>query len=299
MNTRLLNIGRLLVSAGRAMVNSLSFELAGHIAYTGLLAIFPFLIFLASLAGFLGNSSGGLASVQSMLSFLPSDVAKTLTPVIHEVLDTRDGGLLTLGLLGALWVASNGIDALRIALNTAYDIDEERPWWLIKLGSIGAIFVGGIVFLMLSVLVVLGPVIWKAMLWVFPLGEADLWAFGAFRYLLSALVLLAGLLALHRWLPGKRLPVHCLLPGVVATAVLWLAAASLFSLYVAKLGSYSATYGSLGGVIITLVFFYVSAVLFIFGAELNSARVRREKKAQETLLAEKAPPSGTEALADR
>lgn len=291
MNTRMLNIGRLLFSAGRAMVNSLSFELAGHIAYTGLLAIFPFLIFLAALAGFLGTSAGGLASVQSMLDLLPQDVAQTLAPVIHEVLDTRDGGLLTLGLLGALWVASNGIDALRIALNTAYDIEEERPWWLIKLGSIGAIVIGGMVFLMLSVLVVLGPVIWKALLWLFPLGEADRWAFSTVRYLLATLVLLAGLLALHRWLPGRSMPVLALLPGVAVSAALWLLAASLFSLYVAELGSYSATYGSLGGVIITLVFFYVSAVLFIFGAELNAALLRRKSK--------KPPPPPAEALADR
>lgn len=292
MNTRLLSGGRLLVSAGRAMINSLSFELAGHIAYTGLLAIFPFLIFLAALAGFLGNAAGGLASMESMLNLLPQDVAKTLSPVIHEVLDSRDGGLLTLGLLGALWVASNGIDALRIALNTAYDIQEERPWWLIKLGSIGAIFVGGIVFLLLSVLVILGPVIWKGLLWLFPLGEADRWAFSTVRYILATLVMLAGLLALHRWLPGRSLRVRSLLPGVLATTILWLLAASLFSVYVAKLGSYSATYGSLGGVIITLVFFYVSAVLFIFGAELNSALLRREKK-----KAENPSPAGPKALA--
>lgn len=290
MNIRILSIGRLIFGAGRAMINSLSFELAGHIAYTGLLAIFPFLIFLASLAGFLGNVAGSLASVQTMLHLLPPDVAKTLEPVIHEVLDTRDGGLLTLGLLGALWVASNGIDALRIALNSAYDIQEERPWWLIKLGSIGAIIVGGFAFLMLSVLVVLGPVIWKALLWAFPLGEADKWAFSLFRYTLAGLVLLAGLLALHRWLPGKRIPVSCLLPGVAATAALWLLAASLFSLYVAKLGSYSATYGSLGGVIVTLVFFYVSAVLFIFGGELNAALLRRKAK--------KPTASAVEALAE-
>lgn len=292
MNTRLLNASRLLFSAGQAMVNSLSFELAGHIAYTALLAIFPFLIFLASLAGFLGNIGNSLASVQSMLNLLPADVAKTLSPVIHEVIDTRDGGLLTLGLLGALWVASNGIDALRIALNTAYDLDEPRPWWLIKLGSIGAIIVGGFVFLMLSILVVLGPVIWKALLWAFPLGETDRWAFSLFRYVLAALVLLLGLLALHRWLPGRRIFMRDLLPGVAATTALWLLAASLFSIYVAELGSYSATYGSLGGVIITLVFFYVSAVLFIFGAELNAALLRRRKGKKPA-----SPPA--EALAGR
>lgn len=292
MKIRFQTVGRLLINTGRAMINSLSFELAGHIAYTGLLAIFPFLIFLAALAGFLGTSAGGLASVESMLDLLPQDVAKTLSPVIHEVIDSRDGGLLTLGLLGALWVASNGIDALRIALNTAYDIDEQRPWWLIKLGSIGAIIVGGVVFLLLSVLVILGPVIWKGLLWLFPLGAGDKWAYSAVRYLLAVLLLGSALLALHRWLPGRRLALRSLLPGVIISTVLWLLAASLFSLYVAELGSYSATYGSLGGVIITLVFFYVSAVLFIFGAELNSTLLRREKK-----KVEKPPPAGPKALA--
>lgn len=292
MKIRFQTVGRLLINTGRAMINSLSFELAGHIAYTGLLAIFPFLIFLAALAGFLGTSAGGLASVESMLDLLPPDVAKTLSPVIHEVIDSRDGGLLTLGLLGALWVASNGIDALRIALNTAYDIDEQRPWWLIKLGSIGAIIVGGVVFLLLSVLVILGPVIWKGLLWLFPLGAGDKWAYSAVRYLLAVLLLGSALLALHRWLPGRRLALRSLLPGVIISTVLWLLAASLFSIYVAELGSYSATYGSLGGVIITLVFFYVSAVLFIFGAELNSTLLRREKK-----KAEKPPPAGPKALA--
>lgn len=292
MKIRFETVGRLLINTGRAMINSLSFELAGHIAYTGLLAIFPFLIFLAALAGFLGTSAGGLTAVESMLDLLPQDVAKTLSPVIHEVIDSRDGGLLTLGLLGALWVASNGIDALRIALNTAYDIEEQRPWWQIKLGSIGAIIVGGIVFLLLSVLVILGPVIWKGLLWLFPLGEGDKLAYSAVRYLLAVLLLGSALLALHRWLPGRRLTLRSLLPGVIVSTVLWLLAASLFSIYVAELGSYSATYGSLGGVIITLVFFYVSAVLFIFGAELNSTLLRREKK-----KAQKPPPAGPRPLA--
>lgn len=272
-------IGKVLYGAGRAMVNSLSFELAGHIAYTGLLAIFPFLIFLAALAGFLagvlGEYGGSLASVQAMLDLLPEDVRATLSPVIREVLTRRDGGLLTLGLIGALWVASSGIDALRIALNSSYGFSEPRPWWLIRLGNLGAILLGGFVFILLSVAIVLGPLIWQGLLWLFPLSNAERWAFILFRYGIAALVLTAGLLALHRWLPGRHLKWRHLLPGALATTVLWLVAAGMFSLYVARLGNYSATYGSLGGVIVTLVFFYVSAVLFIFGAEVNAALLRR------------------------
>lgn len=272
------SIGRVIYGAGRAMARSLGLELAGHIAFTGLLAIFPFLIFLAALAGFLGDYSGSLASVPAVLDLLPADVGATLRPVIDEVLAARDGGLLTLGLLGALWVASNGIDALRIALNTAYDFEESRPWWQIKLGSLGAIVVGGFTFLMLSILVVLGPVIWTALVWLLPVQALSEAAFSLLRYGLATLIMIAGLLALHRWLPSRRLRWRSLLPGVIATTLLWLTAASLFSIYVAQLGDYRATYGSLGGVIATLVFFYVSAVLFIFGAEINAARLRRDRR---------------------
>jgi membrane protein len=292
MRVRLPSLGRLLLSAGRAMIHSLSFELAGHIAYTGLLAIFPFLVFLAALAGFLGDYGGSLASVHVMLDMLPEDVGTTLRPVINEILNRRDGGLLTLGLLGALWVASNGIDALRIALNSSYGFSEPRPWWLIRLGSLGAILLGGVIFLLLSVLIVLGPLIWKGLLWLFPLSNTERWAFSLFRYGLAGAVLTAGLLALHRWLPGRHLRWRDLLPGVLATVALWLTVAGLFSLYVARLGNYSATYGSLGGVIVTLVFFYVSAVLFIFGAEINAALLRRRK-------GKKPRSAGAEALADR
>lgn len=265
---------RPVIDAATAMANTLALQLAGHIAYTGLLAIFPFLIFLASLAGFLGVYVDSIAGVNAVFDMLPTDVAKTLKPVINEVLRTQDGGLLTLGLLGALWVASNAFDALRIALNAAYEFDEPRPWWLMKLGSIGAVVIGGIVFILLSVLIIFGPLIWKGILYISPLSQEDRWAYSLLRYSLASTLLFLTVLALHRWLPGHRMRFRALLPGALATTVLWLAGASLFSLYVANLGNYSATYGSLGGVIITLLFFYISAVLFIFGAELNAALLR-------------------------
>lgn len=262
---------RVLVKAGSTMINTLELELAGHIAFTGLLSIFPFLIFLASLAGFIGNYAQSLASVDAAIELLPADVAQTLTPVVNEVLESSDGGLLTLGFIGAVYVASNGFDALRIALNTAYGVDEPRPWWQKKLGSIGAVVIGGVVFLLLSVLIILGPVIWDGIVWISPLSESDRWAFSVLRYTVATVLVITALLALHRWLPGRRLKWASLLPGVLSTAFLWLAFASLFSWYVSNLANYNATYGSLGGVIVTLLFFYVSAILFIFGAEINSA----------------------------
>lgn len=257
------------------MIDDMGMEMAGYIAFTGLLAIFPFLVFLAALSGFLSAIPDNLSALQAGLDMLPKDVAGTLKPVIDEIIERRSGSLLTFGLLGALWVASSGFDSLRIALNTAYDVDEPRPWPMRKVVSISAVLIGGAVFILLSVLVILGPLIWDAILWISPLTGGDRWAFSLLRYAFSVLLVFAALLALHRWLPGRYLTWRELFPGVLVTTILWLAAASLFSYYVSNLGDYGATYGSLGGVIVTLLFFYISALLFIFGAELNAAISRR------------------------
>ena len=142
-------------------------------------------------------------------------------------------------------------------------------WWL-RLQSIAFVIAGGLIIFFLSLAVILGPLIWRV------LGPAidDLLGtelvFVTVRYLVATLLLWGALMLLHRWLPNTRQAYRRVLPGVCATTVLWLAGASLFSWYIGNLADYSAFYGSLGGVAITLMFFYVSAIIFIFGAELNA-----------------------------
>jgi membrane protein len=135
--------------------------------------------------------------------------------------------------------------------------------------------------------VILGPVLWRLLERFAGLGTgAELvWTLG--RYALSTVVLAAGLLALHHWLPNKDWPTRTVLPGVLVTLVFWLLGASLFSLYLGTVADYSVTYGSLGGVAITLFFFYLTAVLFIFGAEYNLAR----RQAKETVSRATSRPS--------
>jgi membrane protein len=121
--------------------------------------------------------------------------------------------------------------------------------------------------------VILGPVLWR-LLETFGRPseeEAVIWTLG--RYALGALVLALGLMGLHRWLPSHRLPLRALLPGVLLTLALWLVGASLFSLYLGTVADYSVTYGSLAGVAITLLFFYLTGTLFILGAEYNAVRL--------------------------
>jgi membrane protein len=244
--------------------------LAGYIAFTAFLSLFPFLIFLAALAGFLGDRETADSFIHAMFEFMPDDVAETLAPAVGEVLGARQGGLLTFGILATLWFASNGFEALRTGLNRAYGVTEQRSMWWLRLQSIAFVISGGLIILFLSLVVVLGPLVWKVLgPAVHQMLETQL-VFGTARYAFAGVMLFVALLLLHRWLPNTRQSFARILPGVAVTTVLWLLGASLFAWYVGHLTDYSVYYGSLGGVAITLMFFYSSAVVFIFGAEFNA-----------------------------
>jgi membrane protein len=257
-------------AAWRLVMVDEGLELSGYIAFTAFLSLFPFLIFLAALAGFLGSRETADAFIEAMFRFMPADVAETLAPAVREVVGTRQGGLLTFGILATLWFASNGFEALRTALNRAYGVTEQRAIWWLRLQSIAFVIGGGLIIFFLSLVVILGPLVWKVLgPTVDQLLEVRL-VFGTARYALAAVMLLGSLLLIHRWLPNTRQAFARILPGVGATTVLWLVGAGLFSWYVGHLADYAVFYGSLGGVAITLMFFYITAVIFIFGAEVNA-----------------------------
>lgn len=256
------------------------FELAGHMAFTALFSIFPFLIFLAALAGFFGDEKTADNFVNLLFDFVPPDVSHALAPAVHEVLTNRRGGLLTFGLLGTVWAASSGIEALRTALNQAYEVAEPRPIWYRRLQSIGIVFLAALAITALSVTVILGPILWQLLEFFVPVPQAyrAIWTIG--RYVVGTGIVTGLVLLLHRCLPRARQRWRAILPGAIATTVLWLVAASLFSLYLGTIGNYSATYGSLGGIVITLMFLYITSLIFIFGAEFNAALRNRHSETE-------------------
>jgi membrane protein len=257
-------------AARRLVMVDEGLELSGYIAFTAFLSLFPFLIFLAALAGFLGDRETADAFIAAMFEFMPDDVAETLAPAVREVVGARQGGLLTFGILATLWFASNGFEALRTGLNRAYGVTEQRAIWWLRLQSIAFVISGGLIILFLSLVVVLGPLVWRVLgPSVHQMLETRL-VFGTARYVFAAVLLFGALILLHRWLPNTRQAYSRVLPGVSVSTVLWLVMASLFSWYIGNLADYSAFYGSLGGVAITLFFFYVSAIIFLFGAEINA-----------------------------
>jgi membrane protein len=258
-------------AAWRLVMVDEGLELSGYIAFTAFLSLFPFLIFLAALAGFIGSPEMADEFIDAMFQFMPADVAETLAPAVREVIGARQGGLLTFGILATLWFASNGFEALRSGLNRAYGVAEQRAIWWLRLQSIAFVIGGGLVILFLSLVIILGPVVWRLLgPTVDQLLETRL-VFGTARYLFAGILMFVALTLLHRWLPNTRQAFARILPGVGVTTLLWLLGASLFAWYVGHLTDYAVYYGSLGGVAITLVFFYVTAIIFIYGAEINAA----------------------------
>jgi membrane protein len=259
----------------RGMLAHDGVEMAGYMAFTALLALFPFLIFLAALGGLVSGYDTANTLIDFLVRFAPKDVAQTLSPTIVEVTTHRRGGFLTISLVFAIWVASGAVDALRLTLNRAYEFHEHRPVWLQKLQSIFFVLIGGSSVFVVALLILLGPLIWKVIQWFVPLSVTEQQWIVA-RYALGALVIAAVTMLLHRFLPVRTPSWRQILPGVLTGSVLWLIAAGLFTVYLSEFANYGSTYGALAGVVVTLLFFDLTALIFIFSAELNAALCRAE-----------------------
>ncbi|WGF89665.1 YihY/virulence factor BrkB family protein [Marinivivus vitaminiproducens] len=252
--------------------------LAGYIAFSGLLALFPFLIVLTITAGYLGQSEGASQAVQELFAVLPPEVGSVLRPAVNEVVTQPPTGLLGASVLGAIWAASSGLEALREGANRAYGVETPHAFWWNRLQSLWLVVLLAIVTPVAMIAIVAGPLIWSAITSFVDLPFRVQLIYTALRYLVGLLLLLAVTSALYQILPNVSLRKREIFPGAAFTVLAWLGTASLFSLYLSYAKSFSLTYGSLGGIVVTLVFFYVSAAIFVLGAEINAVRRRRRQR---------------------
>jgi membrane protein len=253
--------------------------IASHIALSTLMAMFPFLIVVASLAGFIGSANLANEVAHLVIATWPSQVADPIAGEIHSVLTTARGDVLTAGSTLAVYFASSGIESLRIGLNRAYGLAEGRSWWLLRLESIGYVLIAAIALLALAFLVVLGPLIFRTTLAYVPWIEPLEGHFNVARFVLASAVMTATLTILHKWLPAGQRRLTQIWPGILATIVLWLGCGVAFGRYLADFaGNYVTYYAGLASAMIALVFLYFSAWIFIYGGEFNAA-IERARKA--------------------
>jgi membrane protein len=272
--------------------------IASHIALSTLMALFPFLIVLTSLAGFFGSKQLADQAASLLLQTWPPQVASTISGQIHDVLTTTRTDALTAGAVLAVYFASNGVEALRVALNRAYAVVEPRRWYWLRLESIGYTLVAAVTSLAMAFLIVLGPLIIEAVRSYLPVAvEANERFLHVSRYSITIGALIVALFILHAWLPAGRRSFLQILPGIIFTMVASLIAGIAFGQYLARFADrYVTMYAGLASVIIALVFLYFIAAIFVFGGELNAAIIKsRLPRGVSLQAAQSLRPSETQA----
>jgi membrane protein len=246
--------------------------IASHIALSGLMALFPFLIVVTALAGFFfGSKDLADEAAKILLETWPQQVAGPLSLDIHGVLTSLRGGALTFGVIFAVYFASSGVESLRIALNRAYSAAEPRSWWVLRLESVVYVLIGAVALLAFAFLVVLAPLIWWKMINYVPALQPFGYLITFARFTVAAVVIIVALTIVHLWLPAGRRRINEVFPGIIATLALWLISGEVFGQYLAEFAyGYVTMYAGLASVMIALIFLYINASIFIFGGEMNS-----------------------------
>jgi membrane protein len=250
-------------------------DIAGSVTYYGILALFPFLLFLVALASVVISPQDAERLVRELSQVAPGQVTQIVGDRIRSLGAQQDVGLLTLGAVGALWAASGAMMALMRALNTAYDVREGRPFWKVRLVAVGMTILAGVIALVAGVVAVATAPLADRI--GGPVGTAITWL----RLPVAGLLMML-LWALLYWvLPDVEQDFKFITPGSVAGVILWVAASWGFSTYVANFGKYDQTYGPLGGVIVLLLWMWISALVLLVGAEMNALLEHRSAEGKE------------------
>ena len=248
--------------------------LAAELSYRFFLALFPFFILLGALGGFIATATSSGDPTQRLMDqigdALPADARSILQDQVRGVLDSRSGGLLSIGIIGAIWAASGAMKALIKALNRVYHVPETRPFWKSTSLTLAMTLAGSICILGSFALLVATQAFGSDIAGALGAGGAFELTVAVVRWpIVIVLVMLA--VGLIYWLaPNIEVPFRLVSPGAVTFTVVWLITAIAFGVYVANFGSYNKTYGTLGGVVVLLTWLYLSNLMLLLGAEINA-----------------------------
>jgi membrane protein len=255
--------------------------LGGGVAFFALLALVPALVAIVSIYGLFANESTVVRQVEDVLGAAPREVRELVTAQLRSIVNGSSGSAgvaAVLGIVVALWSASSGMKHLIGAINLAYDEDETRGFVRVRAISL-AMTVGAILFLVLSFATI---AVLPAALSNTGLGAAVRIAVGVVRWVVLLVGMMIGLSVLYRYGPAREDPKWSWTsPGAIFATAAWILVSLLFSLYTANFGNYNETYGTLGAIIVVMLWLYITALVIILGAELN-AEIERQTKRDST-----------------
>ncbi|MEM7271221.1 MAG: YihY/virulence factor BrkB family protein, partial [Pseudomonadota bacterium] len=220
-------------SANRRFNRDDGAAMSGYIAYSVFLSLFPFAIFMSALSGIMIGPEESRRIIDALFEIVPQHIAQTLEPVILNVIGESRGGLLTFSAIFALWIASNAVEAIRIAFDRAYDVETEeaRSFAFRRAVAVGFVFVAGVAFAILGVVIIAAPLAITLAREYLPFHIP--FGLGVIRYVLGLFVFALFLLILNRWLPSRAPRFRRVLPGILVSTILFLAGATGFSIYLA------------------------------------------------------------------
>jgi membrane protein len=243
--------------------------LAAQLAFYFLMALFPALLFLVALIGYLPVENALSELLATFGTVAPQELVRLLREQLAQIAEGSQTSLLTLGIIGAIWSSSAAMVAIIDALNRAYDVTEWRPWWKRRLLAMLLTVALALFIIIALALVLVGPTMALRIANWFGLGFAValVWALIRWPVILFCVVFSVDLV--YHFAPNRRGRWVWITPGSVLATALWIISSFAFRLYVTNFSDYTATYGAIGGAIVTMLWFYVSSIAILIGAELN------------------------------
>jgi membrane protein len=252
------------VALKQEMARDMVTDWAGAVTYSGLMALFPFVLFLVALASLVITPDQAEQVVQQLGAVAPPNVTQILADRIRAIASDSKTGLLTVGAVVALWSASSGVAEVQRALNIIYGVQEERPFWKARGLALLMTLVAGVIALVAGLVAVVAGPLGAAI--GGPVGTVLTWA----RLPVAGLLMMFLWALLYYVLPDVEQDFKFITPGSVMGVVVWVVASWGFSFYVTNFGSYDATYGSVGGAIVMLLWMWISSLVLLLGAEVNA-----------------------------
>ena len=254
--------------------------LAAQLAFYFFLALFPALLFLVALLGYLPIDRALFTLLDAIEPLAPREMIVLLRDQIAELRSGSHASLLTFVIVGAIWSSSAATVAIIDALNRAYDVTEWRPWWKRRLLAVGLTIGLAVVIVAALLFVLVGPdvVLWAATRFGFAPAVASIWS--VLRWPLIVFFVMLGIDLVYHFAPNLRRDWAWLTPGSVVAMAMWIGSSLVFKLYVSRFADFNETHGAIGGIIVILLWFYVSSFAILVGAELNGVieQARRETR---------------------
>ena len=254
--------------------------LSAQLSYYFMLSLFPMLLFLLSIVPVIGVEQ---STIRDMIKeHVPPDYAGQVSSIIGDIMSNASGSILSVGLILALWSASNGMTAIMNSFNVAYDVEDSRNFIVSKLFSVLFTLAMIIVLPIALILPTFGEQIGSLLFGPLGLGDQIKWIFNLVRVVLPLIIIFIAFMVLYTLAPNVKIKMKSVIPGAIFATIVFLGGSFLFGIYISNFANYSKTYGSIAGIIILMLWLYITGFIIIIGAEINAIIHQRKVVAGKT-----------------